>query len=388
MTESTRLPNGVCVVTQPARRTGKKTHAHQLLDLLAESVSVSLLTANLAPDSAIHEEYEVVELTTQGTGDFLPVTIYRFLRNQVLMARALVRREEEIVLFFGATSYLLPILVAKAAGKTVVVQPRGDVPLSLRLKWAKRVSPPVAYALAILVSLLEHGGYAIADAIITYTPTMADELGLGRYQEKLYTDGARYVDTERFVPTTPFEDRPIAVGYLGRLDVEKDVPTLVEVAKRLPDGIQFRFVGDGDYRSDIERELAEEIEAGKVEVTGWINHEDVPQELNQMRLLLLTSEPTEGLPTAILEAFACGTPVYATPVSGVPDVVSRDETGFLMNEIDPDIVSEQITNIIESDILTEMSAECRTTALADFSFETAAERYRTILRSIKNHNCS
>jgi len=94
--------------------------------------------------------------------------------------------------------------------------------------------------------------------------------------------------------------------------------------------VTFRFVGDGGLKSWLEAELAAEIEQGAVETVGWVDHDEVPTELNRFRLLVLPSEPTEGLPTVILESLACGTPVYATPVSGVPDVVRDGETGFLM----------------------------------------------------------
>jgi glycosyltransferase involved in cell wall biosynthesis len=374
----------VCVVTQPARREGGKTHAHQLLDVLAAITSVSLLTANLNPDSPVRDDHEVVELTGQGTGTSLPVTVYRFLRNQLLMVRAIARRDEEAVLFFGATAYLLPIVAARVLGKTVIVEPRGDVPLSLRLQWEERMPAGLARLLAGLVSLLEHAGYTAAHAIVTYTPEMADGLGLRRYryQRKLYPEGARYVDTEGFDVETTFEDRPVSVGYLGRLDAEKNVPTLVEVAKRLPEPIGFCFVGDGDYRETVERELAAEIKSGQVTLTGWVDHNEVPAQLNQMQLLLLSSEPTEGLPTAILESFACGTPVYATPVSGVPDVVRQDETGFLMTDQDPGAIVETIERAIEGDTLAEMSEECRGVAETEFSFEAAVGRYRHILESV------
>lgn len=337
---------------------------------------------NLASDSSIRDDHDVVELSEHGTGDSLPLMLIRFIRNQFLMSVAIVRRDEEVVLFFGATAYLLPMLVARVSGKTVVVEPRGDVPLTLRLAWEERLPSSIARLLAGLVSLLEHAGYTVADAIVTYTPAMADELGLGRYEHKLHTDGARYVDVDRFSTETAFDDRPLTVGYLGRLDVEKRIPTLVDVVDRLPADISFRFVGDGDDRDTIERELATDIDAGRVTVTGWVDHDEVPAELNRMRLLLLPSEPTEGLPTAILESFACGTPVYATPVSGVPDVVEHGETGFLMDEPDPDVIAETITEAIRDGSLDRMSDRCRSRAEEEFSFDAAVERYRRILTSV------
>lgn len=375
-------PDGVCVVTQPSRRRTGKTHVHQLLDVLAVLTSVSLVTANLDPDASVKDDHEVVELTTQGTGDSLPVTAYRFVRNQLLMARTVARRDEEAVLFFGATAYLLPIAVAWFLGKTVILEPRGDVPLSLRLRWEERMPAWLARVLSGVVSLLERAGYAMADGIVTYTPAMADQLGLERYREKLYPEGARYVDTETFAVGTPFDERPPTVGYVGRLDVEKHVPTLVEVAKRLPDDVRFRFVGDGPYRDVIERELGADVERGRVVLTGWVDHEEVPAQLNQMRLLLLSSSPTEGLPTAILESLACGTPVYAPPVSGIPDVVREGETGFLMTDQDPGAIAETIETAIEGTALAAMSEECRDVAETEFSLEAAVERYRYILASV------
>lgn len=373
---------GVCVVTQPARRTGGKTHAYQLCEVLSRSTDVSVLTANLDDDSALRREFDVEEVSNGGTGTATWWMALRFLWLQLQFAWSLARRDDEVVLFFGTTSYLLPILVAKLVGKSVVVQPRGDVPLSLQLAWERRLPGPVARLLADLLRLLERVGYALADAVVTYTPSMAEELGLDRYSEKLYSDGIRFVDLERFHPERQFEDRPLSVGYLGRLDVEKRIPMLVEVAKELPDGIQFRFVGDGDYRETVERELADEIDAGDVTVTGWVDHDDVPRELNRMRLLLLTSEPTEGLPTVILEAFACGTPVYAAPVAGVPDVVRDGETGYTMSETDPVAIARRIEQAMKGGDLAELSDRCRREAEDRFSFEEAVTRYRTILDDV------
>jgi len=102
------------------------------------------------------------------------------------MAQLLWNRGESIVLFYGATSYLIPILVAKLSGKTVVIEPRGDVPLTLRLQWEERIPSPLARLLAGSVRLLERMGYRLADGIVTYTPEMASELGLYRFEDKLY----------------------------------------------------------------------------------------------------------------------------------------------------------------------------------------------------------
>lgn len=370
----------VCVVTQPLSSIGEST-TRSFLEVLSGVTTVSLVTANLPDDSDIRDAYSVSEVSTKGTGVHILTAALRYVLNQIRMCTAISRRDEEIVLFYGTTSYLLPILFSKLIGRTVVLLPRGDVPLTLRLQWQERVPTVLAITLASIVRTLERIGYWMADAIITYSPSMADELGLRRYNKKLHTDGARYVETDVFYPRVPYEDRERRVGFLGRIDEEKRIRELASVAKRLPDDITFVFAGDGELAGWLQEELKEEIEAGTVEYVGWVDHENVPEQLSRLQLLVLPSQPTEGLPTVILEAFACGTPTYATPVSGVPDVVREEETGFLLEEPDPEIMAERIESALDED-LSEMSQRCRQLIEDEYSLEAARERYERILNSI------
>jgi glycosyltransferase involved in cell wall biosynthesis len=371
----------ICVVTHPLSPAGENA-TRTFLDILAAVGSVSLVTANLPADSPVRDRHEVLEVSDRDEGDAIPVAAVRFALNQLRMARVLARREEETTVFYGATAYLLPILVARLAGKTVLLEPRGDVPLTLRLYWERRVPTAVARALAGLLRGLEWIGYALADGIVTYTPAMAEELGLDAFEHKLYPHGARYVDVDRFAPTTPFEDRDRVVGFLGRLDEEKGIRTLAEVAERLPDEVRFRFVGGGDLEPWLRGELAEEIAADRVEVAGWVDHANVPEELDRFRLLVMPSQPTEGLPTVILEALACGTPVYASPVSGVPDVVRHGETGFLMDEPEAGPIARDVESILERADLPTISRNGRQLIEAEYSFEAAVDRYRAILEAV------
>jgi glycosyltransferase involved in cell wall biosynthesis len=369
---------GVCIVTQPQRTQGKD-HAHDLADVIAEITTVAVLTANLPADAPIREKHEIVEFSTEGTGQHVLVEAIRFLLNQLRLCRAIARREERTVLFFGTTSYLLPVLCSRLLGKRVLVLPRGDVPLSLRLRWEEQLPAVVARILAGLVSMLERAGYLLANRVVSYTPAMAEQLGLDRYEEKLSPNGARFVDTEQFDVTIPFEEREQVVGFVGRLDVEKRVPELAAAARQLPETVRFVFVGDGDYREMLETELAGEIERGEVEVVGWVDREAVTGKLNRMRLQVVPSHPTEGLPTAILEGMACGTPAYATPVAGVPDVVREGETGFLMDDADGAAIAAEIEDILGRDDLSAVSRNGRQLIEEEYSFEGAVQRWRGIL---------
>lgn len=371
----------VCVVTQPLAAASERVSLN-LVEILSALTSVSLITANVPAESRLHEECEVTEISSAGTGSNIVVAAVRFLLNQFRMAYRIRSRTEDVVLFFGPTAYLLPILVARFAGKTVVLQPRGDVPLTLRLHWQERVPNPIARGLAGSVWLLERAGFRLADRIITYTPSMADELDLGGYRSKLHTNGARYIDTEQFSPSTPFEERGPVVGFLGRIDEEKGIRTLANVARQLPDEMTFIFAGDGGLSEWLATTLSEDRRTGTVELTGWVDHEDVPGVLNRLSLLVMPSQPTEGLPTVILEAAACGTPVYATPVAGVPDVVREGETGFLMEELDSERIVDDVVDILTREDLPEISNNCRQLIEQEYSFDASVDRYRQILQTL------
>jgi glycosyltransferase involved in cell wall biosynthesis len=374
------LPD-VCVVTHPLAAAGENA-TRSLLDILSAVTGVALVTADLPADSEIRDRHELVELTRKGAGDSIAVAAVRFLLNQLRMCRVVAGREEDVVLFYGATSYLLPILFARAIGKTVLVEPRGDVPLTLRIAWEESLPAPVARTLASLVRALERAGFAAAHGVVTYTPSMAEQLDLDPAAPDVYPTGARYVRTDDFDVRTPLEERGRRVGFLGRLDEEKNVRELAAAAKGLPDDVTFTFIGDGDLREWLETELADEIEAGRVEMRGWVDHDDVPAELDRLRLVVLPSEPTEGLPTTILEALACGTPVYATPVSGVPDVVRDGETGFLMDSTDPADIRRELLAVLDREDLPGISRNGRELIESEYSFEAAQERYRAILQRV------
>ncbi len=371
----------VLVVTHPLEP-ASENHVEALLNILAAITSVSLVTANLRADSTIRENFDVVEISTHSVGNSIPVAALRFIRNQLRLCKTIWNRDEEIVLFFGAVSYVLPIAFARLLGRTVVLEPRGNVPLTLRLQWEQRIPASLARGLAGFVWGLEQLGYWMAHGIITYTQSMAEEIDVTKYETKLYPSGARYVDTERFFPRTQFDDRQYTVGYIGRLDEEKGIRMLTEVAKQLPAEITLRFIGDGDLRPWLEQDLGDEIQSGSVEIAGWIEHENIPTELNKLRLLVLPSQPTEGLPTVILESLACGTPVYVTPVSGVPDIVSDGETGFLMEEQDSKSIANRIENICRCNNLSTISDNGRELITDSYNFDGAVERYQKILQQI------
>lgn len=371
--------DGVCVVT--VRASPRPQNAtRDVLAILDAITTVSLVTTQLARDSPIHGSFEVDEVASAGSapGTILGAAV-RFLLNQLRLCAAIARTDAEVVWFFGATAYVLPVLASRLLGRRVVLQTRGDVPLTLRLQWQERVPTAVAAGLAAIVEGLERFDGWLAHCVVTYSPRMAESLDLDPDRPDVSCLGSRYVDLERFRPQVPLEEREQLVGFVGRLDLEKGVDVLAAVAEALPEDVGFAFVGDGPGRDHVERVLAADVESGRVELPGWVDHETVADYVGRFRLLIMPSEPTEGLPATIAEAMACGTPVYATPVAGIPDLVRPGETGFHIDETDPDAMAARIQAILDREDLSEISGRCRSVAEERYSFEAAVARYEAIL---------
>ena len=119
----------------------------------------------------------------------------------------------------------------------------------------------------------------------------------------------------------------------------------------------------------------------KFTFVGWIPHDELPKYLNQLKLLVLPSY-TEGLPNIMLEAMACGTPVLATPVGAIPEVIKDEETGFILKNNSPECIAENVMRALEHPNLGEIVNNARNLIERKYTYEAAVERYRWMLGKI------
>ena len=78
----------------------------------------------------------------------------------------------------------------------------------------------------------------------------------------------------------------------------------------------------------------------------------------------------------------CGTPVLATPVGAIPDVIKDGVTGFIMENNSPECIAKNIMRILEYLDLDRIVKNARKLVVREFTYEAAVERYRKILESI------
>ena len=138
-------------------------------------------------------------------------------------------------------------------------------------------------------------------------------------------DPAFHAVSTRLIPATP---RLVCVGRLceqkGHMLLVSAVQMLV--AKGIP--VHVVLAGDGELRGAIETLIAQYKLQANISITGWINGDQVREEILSARALVLPSF-AEGLPVVIMEAMALRRPVLSTFIGGIPELVRTGETGWL-----------------------------------------------------------
>jgi glycosyltransferase involved in cell wall biosynthesis len=132
------------------------------------------------------------------------------------------------------------------------------------------------------------------------------------------------------VPAVPIPEAPRVV-CVGRLNEQKGQLLLVNAVHRLAqEGVELEVVlaGDGEMRADLENLIKKCKLQDRIRITGWINSNQVRDEILSSRALLLPSF-AEGLPVVIMEAMALRRPVLTTYIAGIPELIRPGKDGWL-----------------------------------------------------------
>jgi teichuronic acid biosynthesis glycosyltransferase TuaC len=151
------------------------------------------------------------------------------------------------------------------------------------------------------------------------------------------------VDLETFFPAAqgeappPRPDADYHLLFVGNLYDVKNPNLLVQARERLGAGFGLTIVGDGPLRGR-DSEYVKYVGSQPPEVVGkYLRHAD----------LLCVPSNNEGVPNVIREAFASGTPVVATRVGGIPEVLENDSLGRLVPPRDPDAMASAIAEFAD-----------------------------------------
>jgi glycosyltransferase involved in cell wall biosynthesis len=165
--------------------------------------------------------------------------------------------------------------------------------------------------------------------------------------------------------------------FAGRLTAQKALGTAIDALAELPDA-RLALVGDGPERAELERRARATGLNGRVSFEGAKPRGEVLEALAGAWALVLPSA-WENLPHAAVEALAVGTPVLATAVGGVPEVVHDGVNGLLVPPGRPDELAAAIRRLLDEPGLRERLAAASRESVAHLSRDRVYGRLEAIL---------
>jgi glycosyltransferase involved in cell wall biosynthesis len=217
---------------------------------------------------------------------------------------------------------------------------------------------------------------------------MVDECG-SRLAKKIHVihggvDVSRLVSNPKRGAVSSFR-----ILCVARFEEVKGHAYLVEACKLLRErGVPFecRLVGDGPLMSKVKRQIQQAGLQDAIHLLGAHAYPEVIQELRQADVVALPTAPTadgkrEGIPNVLKEAMACGLPVLASAVGGIPELVEHEHTGILLRPRDAVSLADALQRLSTDRALCERLGEAAREKVArEFNLRTStAQRTKLFL---------
>ena len=159
------------------------------------------------------------------------------------------------------------------------------------------------------------------------------------------------------------EDYVLEFGHLSK---DKGTLTLLEVAKRMPE-VRFLFAGYGAAESEI-------VKVPNAEYVGFKTGYELEMLISKAKVTVYPSEWYENCPFSVIESQMYGTPVVASRMGGIPELITEGCSGELFNAGDPDDLELVLRSFLESGV-----AERYTKGCTRQKFETPVSYYEKLM---------
>lgn len=180
--------------------------------------------------------------------------------------------------------------------------------------------------------------------------------------------------------------RPIApfrIGSVGRFVPVKDFPLFIATGKVLVqagEDVQLVLLGEGPQKDELQALVRQE---GLDAVVSFADPCPDPTEFYRSLDLYLNTSRHEGIPLSLLEAMACGTPVVAPAVGGIPEILRDQEEGVLVTARTAAAFAEACRRVMhDRDAYDSMRMRARKRVESEFSSEKMTASYLALYRKL------
>jgi glycosyltransferase involved in cell wall biosynthesis len=235
------------------------------------------------------------------------------------------------------------------------------------------------------------------DRVVLYSRLMLPEIMI--YHPKLDVSKVVYihnaVNVRRFSPDGEVSQRLMSlkdgrkcVLYVGRVNEKKGVRDLIRafeivLSKQRDCILAVAGSGDKEYVEGLVKEVGKAGLDDHVYFLGPVPNREMPALMRAADIIAYATREGEGIPRVLLEGMACGKPVVATEVAGIPEAVIDGVTGFLVKPRDIVALADRLSTLLMDDSLRrEMGLRARKHVETEFNYDTVIPKVASLLREV------
>lgn len=268
-------------------------------------------------------------------------------------------------------SHYSPDFWATAIAARIAKVPRIVLTRHLALPWAR----PKAKLLSSLYDQM----ICVSDAVrqeLESSGVSKDKLTVAKMGvQQLAPTASRQIVRDRF----GIANNRFAVGFVGRLTVEKGAKTLLH-SLEFCDQVEAHLFGDGPQREELET-TAKNMNSGNVFFHGHLN--DVADAMEAVDTVVVPSEWKEAFPAVVLEAMSLGRPVIGSRIGGIPEIIDDGRNGLLFSPGEPiDLASAIVRLQTQPDFARLIGINGKETQEKEFTIAEMGVRFRKVYESM------
>ncbi|UCE40732.1 MAG: glycosyltransferase family 4 protein [Candidatus Aminicenantes bacterium] len=298
---------------------GQVSYFKQIVDLLRDKKDYRFSVLTVGRRNAHYSPEENLDLKVIDQYSKKKVTnILKILRNQFILFRCFVKTNPKRIIFITNLYYLVTtMLYAFLFRKKIHLFLAGYIEKHTYMN-----------RLIVLGERLFEGIYSRIEGNIQ----ILEKLGCSKKCE-LYFPKYEEVSETQLVPTVIRKDPNFRVLFIGRLAFVKGVDRLIEIISKTTDKeISFYIIGEGPYLNEL-NELQKRESTNNLHMLGFMSNQDIYSYIKDADLGIMPSR-SEGLGKVALEFMLMETPIVASDVGGIPEIIEDGINGLLANPED------------------------------------------------------
>jgi glycosyltransferase involved in cell wall biosynthesis len=187
------------------------------------------------------------------------------------------------------------------------------------------------------------------------------------------------------------DGRPPELVTVGRLVPTKGYWTILEAAPRIMaanPSLRWTLIGEGPLEDELLSDPRFRELSARMSLTGGLDHPETLELIQHATAFVLPCEAaadgdSDGIPVALMEAMAVGVPVITSVVGGIAELVTHDETGFLVPPRDAATLADAVQHVLDpssAEAVDRVRAAARAKVEQEFDLHGEAARLAELLR--------